>query len=213
MRLLQRRHGSGFSLTSQLHDNKIPPYAILSHTWGADDQEVTFDDIVDRRNGCEKKEGYKKLTFCADQAAKDGLEYFWIDTCCIKKSSDAELTEAINSMYRWYRDSTKCYAYLADVSSVQGTWPQAAFERSLWFTRGWTLQELLAPPVVEFFDVNGVHLGSKATLKAKISKITGISVDALAGIPLSRFRAEVLMAWAEGRVTTRKEDAAYCLLG
>jgi hypothetical protein len=211
MRLLQRRPSGSFSLTPQLQDNKIPPYAILSHTWANDDQEVTFDDILECTG--QGKLGYEKLRFCADQAAKDDLEYFWIDTCAIKKSSDAELTEAINSMYRWYRDSTKCYVYLSDVSYVDSTWPLTAFERSRWFTRGWTLQELLAPPVVQFFDMNGRFLGSKENLKEKINQITQISTEALSGIPLSRFSPETLLGWAVGRVTTRKEDAAYCMLG
>ncbi|KAJ8115950.1 hypothetical protein OPT61_g2519 [Boeremia exigua] len=211
MRLLKRLPDGGFSLTPPLHDDKIPPYAILSHTWGDDDQEITFDDILERKY--EEKEGYKKLTFCADQAAKDGIEHFWVDTCCIRKSSDAELTEAINSMYRWYRDSTKCYVYLSDVSWVEGAWPQAAFEGSRWFTRGWTLQELIAPLVVQFFDANGRCLGSKKTLRKQISEITHIAEEALVGMPLSRFRAETVMGWAERRQTTRKEDAAYCMLG
>lgn len=211
MRLLKRESNGSFSLTHQLHDNKIPPYAILSHTWGDDDQEVIFDDIHERTG--QDKQGYEKLKFCADQAARDGLEYFWIDTCAIKKSSDAELTEAINSMYRWYRDSIKCYVYLSDVSFVDDTWPLAAFERSRWFTRGWTLQELLAPSIVQFFDANGRFLGSKETLREEIHQITHISIEALSGVPLSRFTSKEVMSWAEGRVTTRQEDAAYCMLG
>ena len=110
MRLLQRRTDGEFSLTEVSQD--IPPYAILSHTWN--DEEVTFRDVTER-TGLHKK-GYQKLDFCARQAASDGIAYFWVDTCCIDKSNSVELSEAINSMFRWYQQSAKCYAYLADVS-------------------------------------------------------------------------------------------------
>lgn len=104
MRLLQRHNdGSGHSLT-EFTGNEIPRYAILSHTWGPDNQEVTFKDM--NNNTFIDKAGYRKIQFCSEQAAKNGLHYFWIDTCCIDKSSSAELTEAINSMFAWYRDST-----------------------------------------------------------------------------------------------------------
>src|ERR1700712_4502128 len=101
MRLLERSSNGSFSLTKDLIDN-IPPYAILSHTWGPDGEEVTFEDLINQTG--ENKAGYTKLQFCGDQAAKDELQYFWVDTCCINRSSSAELTEAINSMFRWYRE-------------------------------------------------------------------------------------------------------------
>jgi hypothetical protein len=124
-------------------------YAILSHTWGADHDEVTYKDLVDGLQII-KKLGYEKIDFCINQALKDNLHYVWIDTCTIDKSSSAELSEAINSMFAWYRNSAKCYVYLSDVSSQQtGAVP---FQQSRWFTRGWTLQELIAPASVEFFS-------------------------------------------------------------
>ena len=96
----------------------IPPYAILSHTWGPDSGEVTFDDL---KNGSSKsKAGYAKIQFCGEQARKDNLQYFWVDTCCIDKTNLVELQEAINSMFRWYRDAGKCYVYLLDVSLRNG---------------------------------------------------------------------------------------------
>ena len=129
------------------------------------------------------KAGYDKIQFCGGQAARDGLQHFWVDTCCINKSSDSKLSEAINSMFRWYRKAAKCYVYLTDVStndhidlSLQ-PWEEA-FENSRWFTRGWTLQELIAPPSVEFFCFNGNRLGDKKSLEGQLHKITGIPVSA-----------------------------------
>src|SRR5467141_5309047 len=113
MRLLKVNYNTGKSLV-RLNSPVIPRYAILSHTWGADTEEVSFKDMIDGTG--KRKTGYNKIRFCGEQAGRDGLEYFWIDTCCIDKSSSAELHEAINSMFRWYRDASKCYVYLADVS-------------------------------------------------------------------------------------------------
>jgi hypothetical protein len=144
-----------------------------------------------------------------------------VDTCCIDKSSSAELSEAINSMFRWYQNADKCYVYLADVStSGDGTnlqlspttW-EAAFRGSRWFTRGWTLQELIAPVSVEFFSREGERLGSKKSLEEKIREITGIAIEALRGAPLAEFTIEQRLAWAKHRETKRQEDKAYSLLG
>ncbi|KAF2682555.1 hypothetical protein K458DRAFT_454547 [Lentithecium fluviatile CBS 122367] len=139
MRLLQRSAAGDFSLT-QVRDDAIPPYAILSHTWGADAEEVTFDDLT---NGTGKdKPGYEKIWFCGEQAALDGLKYFWIDTCCINKANKAELSKALNSMFRWYRNATRYYVYLLDVSTAKRkasgqfsdfTW-EPSFRGSRWFT-------------------------------------------------------------------------------
>ena len=171
MRLLERNSAGQLSLTKDLIGDDIPQYAILSHTWGA--EEVTFGDLIDGTG--KSKAGYDKIRFCAQQAANDGLQYFWVDTCCIDKSSSAELQEAINSMFRWYQNAAKCYVYLSDVSirkrkasdwSSDYTW-ESAFRSSRWFTRGWTLQELLAPgpDSVEFFSQEGDRLGDKRTLE------------------------------------------------
>ena len=125
--------------------NKIPLYAILSHTWG--EREITFQDIAG--NDAEKRVEYEKVRKTCDMAAAHGFDYVWIDTCCIDKTSSAELSEAINSMYRWYQDSGVCYVYLADVPPNTVDHRTGAiglkFSESRWFTRGWTLQELLAP--------------------------------------------------------------------
>jgi|SRR3569833_2134017 len=191
----------------------VPDYAILSHTWGPDDQEVTFKDMVGG-TGAEKI-GYEKIRFCGTQAKRDGLRYFWVDTCCIDKSNNNELATAINSMFRWYQNATRCYVYLSDIEGNCGSkseW-EAAFQKSRWFTRGWTLQELLAPSWVEFFTKEGRRLGDKRSLEKQIHEITGIAIAALRGIDLARFDIEECFKWAETRQTTQEEDWAYCLLG
>jgi hypothetical protein len=118
MRLLEIQNDGGVIFAEIYGD--IPQYAILSHTWGADADEVIFQDMVAGRGG--EKAGYRKIQFCVEKATGDGLRYFWIDTCCIDKSSSAELSESINSMFRWYQNAAKCYVYLADVS-IRG-WDQ-----------------------------------------------------------------------------------------
>ncbi|OCK74986.1 HET-domain-containing protein, partial [Lepidopterella palustris CBS 459.81] len=196
----------------------VPAYAILSHTWGADSEEVSFQDI---ETGAGKgKAGYSKISFCEKQAVTDGLQYFWIDTCCIDKRNSTELTKAINSMFRWYSSAARCYVYLSDVSTSsnpnaeihQHTW-EATFRKSRWFSRGWTLQELLAPAAVEFYSSQGKQLGDKQSLVEIIHEITGIPVPALHGDPLDTFSVTERMAWAAKRQTTEEEDGAYCLLG
>jgi len=218
MRLLTRDKNGKLSFTEDLL-NKIHPYAILSHTWGKPTEEVTFKDIVE--GNAEGKPGYHKIKFCAEQAEHDGLQYFWVDTCCIDKSNKAELDEAINSMFQWYHDADRCYAYLSDVSTSGApqnnaqpelSW-EPAFRASRWFTRGWTLQELLAPESVEFFSQEGMRLGDKGSLKQKIHKITGIPIPAIQGTSLSQFKVDERFLWTKTRRTTRAEDMAYCLLG
>jgi hypothetical protein len=217
MRLLQLGTSGEFRLTKDLI-NDVPPYAILSHTWGDDNQEVTFKDLAEGSGII--KAGYRKIQLCAEQAAHHGLQYIWVDTCCIDKSNNVELSEAINSMFRWYRNATKCYVYLADVStndrrSINDTvhmW-ESTFRKSRWFTRGWTLQELIAPPSVEFFSSEGKWLGDKKSLEQQVHEITGISVQALRGRALSEFSVDERFSWADSRETTREEDGAYSLLG
>ncbi|KAH7418713.1 hypothetical protein BKA64DRAFT_717375 [Cadophora sp. MPI-SDFR-AT-0126] len=216
MRLLHFNNDGDFSLTEFFEDD-IPEYAILSHRWGA--EEVTFKGLID---GTSKgKAGYGKIQFCGEQARRDGLKYFWVDTCCIDKSSSAELSEAINSMFRWYQKAARCYVYLSDVStgewkasdaSAECTW-ESAFRASKWFTRGWTLQELLAPRSVEFFSREGNRLGNKRTLEQQIHEITGVPTTALQDKPLSQFDIDERFSWATSRQTTRREDKAYSLFG
>jgi hypothetical protein len=217
MRLLQRRPGSvDFSLVERFGED-IPPYAILSHTWGSNEDEVTF--LALQNNEAKSIRGYNKLIFCSEQAAKDDLEFFWVDTCCIDKSSSTELSEAINSMFKWYQKAEKCYVLLSDVhidplveKVSQEEWAYI-FPHSRWFQRGWTLQEMLAPRVVEFFSNTGTRLGDKVTLLQALHHTTQVPVLALQGSPLSQFSIDDRISWMEGRQTKREEDAAYSLLG
>jgi hypothetical protein len=218
MRLLACNNDGEFSLTEFFGDG-IPQYAILSHRWGA--EEVILADLTDGTG--KSKAGYGKIRFCEEQARRDGLQYFWVDTCCIDKSNAVELQEAINSMFRWYQNAVRCYVYLSDVSIrkreasdpvIECTW-ESAFRSSRWFTRGWTVQELLAPGPgsVEFFSREGDRLGDKRTLEQQIHEITGIPITALRGTPLSQFDVEERLLWTETRQTTREEDKAYSMLG
>jgi len=217
MRLLRQKDNGEFSLTKDFVSN-IPTYAILSHTWGDDEDEVTFKDIVEGSG--KSKTGYQKLRFCGEQAAQHGYRYIWVDTCCIDKSNNSELVEALNSMYQWYKNAAKCYVYLADVSTndVNSTrMPAESVEKHLresrWFRRGWTLQELIAPQSAEFFSVNGERLGDKKSLEQQIHESTGIPVLALQGKSPSEFTVQERFSWAANRETKREEDKAYSLLG
>lgn len=203
-----------------------PRYAILSHTWDSD--EVNFQEFQKLTRSVKRKKGFLKIRGACEQALRDGHRYVWIDTCCIDKSSSAELSEAINSMFEWYADAWVCYVYLSDVfvdpESVildedgHAVWTETEFEEkvkgSRWFTRGWTLQELLAPSNVEFYASDWCELGSKRANLRSLAEITGIPVLALR-LP-SRLRAYSVAArlsWASKRSTTRIEDETYCLLG
>ncbi|KAF1938339.1 hypothetical protein EJ02DRAFT_457962 [Clathrospora elynae] len=218
MRLL-KNNGDGEVTITRFDNNAIPPFAILSHTWGADTEEVTFADLVE--GGGQAKRGYRKICFCGEQAQQDGLQYFWVDTCCINKSDKAELSQAIRSMFCWYQNAARCYVYLSDVSTTKRkfdnmlgnfTW-EPAFRSSCWFTRGWTLQELLAPNTVEFFSREWEKLGDKKSLTSMIHKITSIPHEVLGGAPLSQFSVNERLRWKEGRETKREEDRAYSLQG
>lgn len=218
MRLLRIRGDSDLDLI-EYDDRSTPPYAILSHTWGGKEEEVSHKDFLESEG--KEKRGYKKLTFCAKQAVKDGLCHFWVDTCCVDKTSSAELAEAIASMFRWYHASAQCYVYLSDVTT--DVYPaesdslcsscETAFRNSRWFTRGWTLQELLAPRSVRFFSKDEKELGDKSSLETQIHEITHIPVLALRGSPMSKFDIGERISWIRNRRTTREEDMAYSLLG
>ncbi|KUJ15824.1 HET domain-containing protein [Mollisia scopiformis] len=188
MRLLELKDNGQFSLSKDFV-HEVPPYAILSHTWGADDEET--------------KIGYRKI---GKQAARDDLHYFWVDTCCIDKANSTELSEAINSMFRWYQDAVICYVYLSDVKS------DSELEHSRWFKRGWTLQELLAPKDLTFYNHEWQRI-SRSNLTLTNSRITGIPKRILFRDIVGEYSAAQIMSWAAGRETTREEDIAYCLLG
>ncbi|KAI9163364.1 Vegetative incompatibility protein [Paramyrothecium foliicola] len=175
-------------------------------------------DFPKAQNTGVTKAGYRKIKFCGDRAASDGIRYFWVDSCCIDKSSSAELSEAIISMFKWYQQAKTCYVYLPDVSSDTSqierppSW-KLAFRNSRWFTCGWTLQELIAPSQVEFFSAKGQLLGTKSSLGLTLHKITKVPIRPLQGEPLYKFNVDERMSWSRNRQTTRGEDKAYCLLG
>ena len=216
MRLLERK-SDGDLVSHEYTDNDVPAYAILSHNWLTNNkEEVSFQDI--EAGTGKSKAGWEKIQFCADKTAADNLRYFWIDTCCIDKKDAVELAAAINSMFRWYQNAARCYVYLWDVPKLdtrrhdQSVWEEI-FKKSRWFTRGWTLQELIAPKEVVFYSYDWQALGTKGELKNIIHKITGISIQALEGASLESFSVAERMSWASKRMTTREEDIAYCLLG
>ncbi|KAI9149039.1 Vegetative incompatibility protein [Paramyrothecium foliicola] len=208
MRLLYERDGT-FKLTNDLVRD-LPKYAILSHTWGPDTDEVTFKDLVDGTG--KDKIGYQKIRFCAEQAKRDGLDHFWVDTCCIDKSNNNELSTAINSMFRWYQNSARCYVFLSGIGAREPDL-ETSLRAHRWFTRGWTLQELIAPASVEFFTQDGQRLGDKRSLEQLINDVTRVAVQALRGDDLGRFDVQERFSWADTRQTTHEEDWAYCLLG
>ncbi|KAI8949270.1 heterokaryon incompatibility protein-domain-containing protein [Xylaria longipes] len=227
MRLIETRSSS---YTIKEFVGAIPRYAILSHTWGED--EVTLQDMQSSIEGAKKKRGFSKIEGCCGLARGQGIYYAWIDTCCIDKTNGAELSEAINSMFSWYKNAEVCYAYLSDVfpddvpitpatlsSSIIGQErfdDTSRFFRSRWFSRCWTLQELLAPELVEFYTKDWQRFGTRNSLENYISQVTGIRPEILSEgfSPRSpEYSVAERMSWAAKRTTTRIEDCAYSLLG
>jgi len=224
MRLL---NVSDFSFKEFWSPWTTPKYAILSHRWG--DDEVSYKEWrkVSRTTG----PGYEKIRNFCRTARGFGYEWVWVDTCCIDKRSSAELTEAINSMYAWYERASLCIVYLQDVgckshSEVKGALGYLGY--SAWFTRGWTLQEILAPTNILFFSLEWTvlgritaqelrssdSLGSYSSIASLVASITGIDKYSLKDPKMMRRRSlAVKMSWAAKRQTSREEDMAYCLLG
>ncbi|KIW10231.1 hypothetical protein PV08_11192 [Exophiala spinifera] len=165
MRLLKFNDRGVLSLT-EYQENELPRYAILSHTWGSDEDEVTFNDL--KHSSFKKKAGYTKIQFCSAQAKRDGLTYFWVDTCCIDKANHSELSEAITLMFRWYSNATQCYVYLSDVSRdnaadshTKGTWA-SRFRKSARLTRDRKLQRPVTQPSAEIFSREGRGPGEES---------------------------------------------------
>ncbi|KAH7021398.1 heterokaryon incompatibility protein-domain-containing protein, partial [Microdochium trichocladiopsis] len=219
MRLL---HADSLTL-EEFFEPRVPPYAILSHTWDA--EEVSFQDLHNNPHH-HQMAGYGKIKESCRLALFYGLKYVWIDTCCIDKSSSAELSEAINSMFRWYENSAFCFVYLPDVPWSRNIFEDtSAFGNSRWHTRGWTLQELLAPRKLIFFASNWKKLfawGNSLRHPGQVlfhtderytnllRQITGIEPHA-SGWEDARIATK--LSWISRRETTRVEDIAYCLLG
>ena len=213
----------------EFFDSDIPRYAILSHRWGKD--EVSYQDFLAGRK--KDSEGYKKILACCEyvmhhvrdeeseeeeeeeeEGPSSSVDWVWIDTCCIDKSSSAELTESINSMYRWYEKAVICYAYLKDVNGAEErNVTLNRLRKSEWFSRGWTLQELLAPEELIFLDAEWIEIGDRQSLSHIISQTTGIHQNYMISHFMPEIPVAVKMSWASGRVTSRMEDRAYSLLG
>ncbi|KAK3617870.1 hypothetical protein LTR22_026575 [Elasticomyces elasticus] len=217
MRLLKHDTTGGVTFTKDIPESELPQfeYAILSHTWGPDEKEVSYKDVRNGNGTSKPGLGAEKIRFCIQQTRQDRLDYFWVDTCCINKKDDAELSRSVRSMFRWYAGAKRCYVYLSDVpqGDVLGTDWERDFQRSRWFRRGWTLQELLAPSLLEFYSKDGKSLGTKANLEVQIAHITGIPVKAIRGRDLAGFTIHERRQWQEGRQTREPEDLVYSLLG
>ncbi|KAL8380751.1 hypothetical protein RB595_005165 [Gaeumannomyces hyphopodioides] len=227
MRLVNTR---SLTLCSFDDDRTIPKFGVLSHTWEKDELRLQDVDFVGGvpPGPLREKSGFRKMQQCCRQALSDGLEWVWIDTCCIDKTSSAELSEAINSMFNWYRRAEVCYAFLGDVpacasglgrfsqgvAATTAATPFELYRKCRWFTRGWTLQELIAPREVEFYDAGWNPIGSKTTHLSSIERVTRIGRRFLQDVEeLNRASVAERMSWAAGRRTTRVEDRAYSLLG
>ncbi|KAJ4317431.1 hypothetical protein N0V84_007337 [Fusarium piperis] len=192
-------------------DETLVSYAILSHRW--EDDEVSFQDLT--HGTAPQRKGYQKIDNLCLLAKREGFSYVWIDTCCIDKSSSSELSEAINSMYRWYQQADTCYAYLSDCSYEAVSRPGSTeFQESQWSTRGWTLQELIAPAEVVFLSAEWREFGTRRRLCAQISNIKKIDERVLRKPELlDCYCAAKKLSWAATRKTTRLEDQAYSLMG
>lgn len=166
---------------------------------------MTFEDLL--KNDHKHKRGYSKIEECRRLTISHYCDWFWVDTCCIDKSSSAELSEAINSMYAWYQRAENCIVYLADV-------PNVPISKSRWYSRGWTLQELLAPSWVEFYDASWKYIGTRDSMLNLISETTGIGTVFLEyRYKIKKASIALKLSWASQRQTSREEDMAYCLMG
>ncbi|TBU24459.1 heterokaryon incompatibility protein-domain-containing protein [Dichomitus squalens] len=224
MRLLDTTTGQFVELTQWW---KIQ-YAILSHTWDPDGEQtlqelralqMAYDPSASDAPAAgtlwrDPKMSAKVRRAC-EVARAHGYRYIWIDSCCIDSTSSAELSEAINSMYHWYRDAKVCYGFLADVPAADDPGHErSSFRESRWFTRGWTLQELIAPRVVMFLSREWLTLGTRTTLAKVVEDVTGIPCEVLTHkASLDTLSVAKRMSWASKRTTTRIEDQAYSLLG
>ncbi|KAI9147293.1 Vegetative incompatibility protein [Paramyrothecium foliicola] len=209
-----------FTLSVEDQTSNVPPYVILSHTW--EEEEVTLKDMENLEHAMQKK-GFDKIEKTCQMAIAMRYHYAWVDTCCIDKTSSAELSEAINSMFAWYAAAQICFAYLSDLDTNSEEFIAAAHDlpasrrclsKCRWFQRGWTLQELIAPREVRFFAKDWSDFSNKHYLSHDLSEITGIDKDILTGTQqLGGVLIGRRMSWAANRTTTRVEDMAYCLLG
>lgn len=201
----------------EFFDSNTPPYAILSHTWGS--EEISFVEMQNGGEAARLKAGFKKVAIFCTLAKSHGFTYAWADSCCIDKQSSAELSEAINSMYRYYYNAAECLVYLEDVpAKIEGSIdPEVqlkTIKSSRWFTRGWTLQELLASKKRQFFARDWSPIEDFADFNTVVTGVTGIDVLILEHTDMiSSVLVAQRMCWAAKRQTTRSEDMAYSLMG
>lgn len=211
MRLLNTKT---FELSEFEPSRGIPDYAIVSHTWGPD--ELQFADFQDFDSARLKKPASAhKIDLVLHQAVQDGHKWIWMDNLCIDKANNTELAEAINSMFRYYKEAKTCYTFLADVSWSKNIHWEHGFSLSKWFTRGWTLQEMLASRDLRFLDHEGRVLGCMQDEVLRLTaRVSGVPIDILTHRrPLSSASIAQRMSWAARRETSKAEDVAYCLLG
>ncbi|KAF2229657.1 hypothetical protein EV356DRAFT_510315 [Viridothelium virens] len=208
-----------------------PQYVILSHRWV--DNEPKFQDFEEMHSlqatttntqrlaalrNCNNgnfgaNDGFAKVAWACKMVRErqHGVQYLWADTCCINKNNledPKETSRAINSMFDWYHNAVECYAYLGDTSGKN------AMRNSVWFKRGWTLQELLAPSRLQFFDQRWTDLGTRSDNIDAIWEATSIDQKYLNGD--EQFRSACIatkMSWAANRTTALADDRAYCMLG
>ncbi|KAK4495999.1 hypothetical protein PRZ48_013267 [Zasmidium cellare] len=214
----------------EFYNRPIPSYVIASHRWASgereEDREATYLEVKEGRST--NTTGFKKVRNFAEYVRTriPGVEWLWVDTCCVNKQDAQELTEAINSMFRWYSAAAVCLAWMADVDNAHD---HQGFKSSGWFKRGWTLQELLAPSLVVFLskdwrimghkssdtsNSNEVSLDPGPSLNAIITQITGIPEKVLLDFQNGKaLSVEERLAWMKDRRTTREEDMSYCLVG
>ncbi|KAK7460466.1 hypothetical protein VKT23_009187 [Stygiomarasmius scandens] len=207
--IFPRRFINTFTLKLvQLEENSTPPsYAILSHRW-MHEEEITFEEIQKDGEDTKSKFGYRKIQAACVQARRDGLCYLWVDTCCIQHGDQDDVKNNIRSMYAFYQNAEVCYAYLVDVYELSD------FGNSEWFHRGWTLQELLAPRSLKFYDSGWNFIGSSVKLQKEIHAATGIPLKVLSGeVSIRDVDLEERMVWSIERETTKPQDQIYCLLG
>ncbi|KAK7462404.1 hypothetical protein VKT23_008003 [Stygiomarasmius scandens] len=197
---------STLQLTDFDDGDTVPLYAILSHTW-LPGQEVSLSEFKQPSGGTALKQGYWKIKNACEQALRDGLLYVWVDTCCIDQESPHDIVQNIRSMYVYYENAEVCYAYLVDTIAPH-------CYGSNWFKRGWTLQELIAPRGVVFFDREWTRVGSRRKLAGSIAEVTGIPRDILEGrASIHNVDYSTRISWAAGRRTSKPHDQVYCLLG
>lgn len=197
-----------------------PQYVVLSHTWLVSDKpnvvrEITYQDMQNQhksiKEGNYKTQGWAKLKNYCDLARSNGWQYAWMDTCCIDKTNSADTQEAINAMFRWYAATGVCYAYLDGVDSRELNHSHETFRTARWFTRGWTLQELLAPTNLIFVDQNWKDIGTREDWIEDVTNACNMSTNDLTDYEYCSIAAK--LSWASHRETTIEEDQAYSLLG